>query len=396
MRHTSLIDNNSNGAQRYLTHSVFRYFGKYPPTSTRMLLEKLWERGAVGPVVDIMCGSGTTLLEALLAGRSAIGVDVNPISVLISQVKVEKADPDRTASLLRAIQQLAKDCTGGSFDLQKNLFSGRNGVKLKADKDEIKRTANTVMECVGRWFSEEAALQHAVLRVAIQSLPASAEKRLLLLAWMRTVRKSSNASSRTGRLFLDKQKTPKLPFQLFPVECETIQSAQEQLPAPFESTCQLFCASAMRLSEVVSDAKTMFWHPPYFALYKYSSDVLRLELEWMGIDRKTLASSEIRDGFKTSNPNDAEKYLADCAVVWKEMFAACASGARGVAINSDSTLAKKTLNIFNRFAESASAAGFEIENIYRRQTTGTAAKYHKSADAEIQTKFDYIVCFRKP
>ena len=349
-----------------------------------------------GPVVDIMCGSGTTLLEALLAGRSAVGIDVNPISVLISQAKIERADPQKVASLLCAIQKLAKKCIDVTFDVQRSLFSNSNGVSLTGNKSQVQTVAAEVMEAVGRWFSKEAALQHGLLKLAIQSLPSSPEQRLLLLAWMRTIRKSSFASSRTGRLFLDKQKTPKLPFEIILKECETIVTAQEQLPPAFEADCKIICSSALSLSDVVSNAKTMFWHPPYFALYKYSSDVLRLELEWLGVDRRSLACNEIRDGFKTSNPNDAEKYLSDCAIVWKQMFAACASGARGVAINSDSTLAKKTLNIFNGFAAAASDAGFAIEEVFQRSTNGTAAKYHKSADSEIQTKCDYIVLFKKP
>jgi hypothetical protein len=38
-------------------------------------------------VLDPMCGCGTTLVEALLQGRNAIGNDLNPLAVLISKVK---------------------------------------------------------------------------------------------------------------------------------------------------------------------------------------------------------------------------------------------------------------------------------------------------------------------
>src|SRR5437763_1215443 len=38
-------------------------------------------------VLDPFCGSGTVLLEALLADRCAIGADVNPLARLISKVK---------------------------------------------------------------------------------------------------------------------------------------------------------------------------------------------------------------------------------------------------------------------------------------------------------------------
>jgi len=43
-------------------------------------------------VLDPFCGSGTVLLESMLAGRSAIGMDVNPLAVLISKVKTTPLD----------------------------------------------------------------------------------------------------------------------------------------------------------------------------------------------------------------------------------------------------------------------------------------------------------------
>ena len=44
-------------------------------------------------VLDPFCGSGTVVLEALLAGRSAIGVDCNPFARLLAKVKTTKIEP---------------------------------------------------------------------------------------------------------------------------------------------------------------------------------------------------------------------------------------------------------------------------------------------------------------
>ena len=38
-------------------------------------------------VLDPFCGSGTVLLESLLAGREALGIDSNPLACLISHVR---------------------------------------------------------------------------------------------------------------------------------------------------------------------------------------------------------------------------------------------------------------------------------------------------------------------
>src|SRR5947208_2086524 len=44
-------------------------------------------------VADPFCGSGTVLLESVLAGRSAFGADANPLARLIATVKTTKYDP---------------------------------------------------------------------------------------------------------------------------------------------------------------------------------------------------------------------------------------------------------------------------------------------------------------
>ena len=43
-------------------------------------------------IVDPFCGSGTVLLETAIAGKKAIGVDINPLGVLISRAKTTKID----------------------------------------------------------------------------------------------------------------------------------------------------------------------------------------------------------------------------------------------------------------------------------------------------------------
>ncbi len=75
----------SSAKLSYLSHGFFRYFGKFPPPVARRFIEELHDP-ASGPVIDPMVGSGTTLVEACMLRRSAIGLDVNPLSCLISYV----------------------------------------------------------------------------------------------------------------------------------------------------------------------------------------------------------------------------------------------------------------------------------------------------------------------
>jgi hypothetical protein len=77
----------------YLGHGYFRYIGKYPPQLVSYVLNKY---APEPPILDPMCGGGTTLIEARLRGFDATGCDVNPVARLVSRV-VSHPLPPRSA-----------------------------------------------------------------------------------------------------------------------------------------------------------------------------------------------------------------------------------------------------------------------------------------------------------
>jgi site-specific DNA-methyltransferase (cytosine-N4-specific) len=71
---------------RYGPHGLHEYRGKFFPQLVRALINTARvPRGGI--VLDPMCGSGTTLVEAVLSGRSAYGLDMNPLSAFVTDVK---------------------------------------------------------------------------------------------------------------------------------------------------------------------------------------------------------------------------------------------------------------------------------------------------------------------
>jgi 16S rRNA G966 N2-methylase RsmD len=73
---------------RYASHGIHEYRGKFFPQLVRSLLNITGvDRDSV--ILDSMCGSGTTLVEAILRGCNSIGLDYNPLSVLMSQAKCD-------------------------------------------------------------------------------------------------------------------------------------------------------------------------------------------------------------------------------------------------------------------------------------------------------------------
>src|SRR5262245_49247314 len=93
-------------SDRRLVHYLFRYPAKFHPPVARCLIERYSDVG--DSILDPFCGSGTLLLEALVSGRNAVGVDVDPVATFISRVKSTPIDPhELEASFARLSEQIA-------------------------------------------------------------------------------------------------------------------------------------------------------------------------------------------------------------------------------------------------------------------------------------------------
>lgn len=67
------------------THKFYRYPARFSPAFAKAAITTLTEPGDL--VLDPFCGGGTTLVEAVVAGRPALGTDVSSLATFISRVK---------------------------------------------------------------------------------------------------------------------------------------------------------------------------------------------------------------------------------------------------------------------------------------------------------------------
>ena len=77
----------------YATHGLHSYAAKCPPQLAKYGIENYSQIGDT--LLDPMVGSGTTLVEAKLSGRNAIGYDIDPLACLLAQVKCREL-PDKS------------------------------------------------------------------------------------------------------------------------------------------------------------------------------------------------------------------------------------------------------------------------------------------------------------
>lgn len=79
-------------------HSMMARAGSFPPSLVRYFIEAYSGPGDI--VFDPFCGKGTTILEAVLGGRKAIGSDVAPDAVACTRAKVAPVTFDEVSEYI--------------------------------------------------------------------------------------------------------------------------------------------------------------------------------------------------------------------------------------------------------------------------------------------------------
>lgn len=143
---------------RYATHGLHEYRGKFFPQLVGALMNiARLPKDAV--VLDPMCGSGTTLVEARLAGRTSYGLDMNPLSVFVADVKC------------RALSLRPAALTSACESLQRMLTSPPRLPQASRRFGELSARDQTYL---ARWFAPQTLEELDCVEAAIRQLPTKA------------------------------------------------------------------------------------------------------------------------------------------------------------------------------------------------------------------------------
>lgn len=138
----------------YASHNFHSFPAKFPPQLPRLFIEHLTRPGDI--VLDPMMGSGTTILEAVLAGRKAFGFDIDPHALLLTQVKTTPLDPAKALSVgLKILTQAAESIVAHYGDLEKRLDA---------------RFEERTREFLDYWFARETQVELLALVEQIEQV----------------------------------------------------------------------------------------------------------------------------------------------------------------------------------------------------------------------------------
>ena len=93
--------------RHHVTHGWDKYPAKMVPHLARYAIERVSTKTDL--VLDPFCGCGTVQIESALLGRQSIGVDVNPLAVLLAKAKSAIYRPERLLAYAADVVAVARE-----------------------------------------------------------------------------------------------------------------------------------------------------------------------------------------------------------------------------------------------------------------------------------------------
>jgi SAM-dependent methyltransferase len=171
------------------THYLFRFPAKFHPPAVRYLIDQYTRPG--DSILDPFCGSGTLLVEALIAGRNSVGIDVDPVAAFISRVKSAPIDPGLIEADFRTLMRILGRFRRSPDEYDRRMFEDISNASFArwAPILEVPAIPN-----VAHWFRKYVALDLAKIRNAILQGPfAPSVRNFFLGCFASIIRNSSNA-----------------------------------------------------------------------------------------------------------------------------------------------------------------------------------------------------------
>ncbi len=344
----------------YLTHSIHPYPAKFIPQIPNALIQEL---SSVGDTVgDIFCGSGTTLLEALVLKRHAVGVDANPLAVSISKAKstplaesdMESVSRHRSACL--QIVQMIDPRTG-------DLFHEGWPFKSSAWRPE-KRVCEF-------WFESHVVEELAELRRLVSEIPSQTARNLCEVVFAAIVVPVSKQDSDTRYVRRAKTIDPGDAVHRYVRQLDSAVAAARKLEDVVEERflCNVLNVNVLEEPDI-PPLDLVVTSPPYPNAYSYHL-YHRSRLIWLGHDPEQFKGVEIGSHRKYSakgmNRATAETFRGEFEQIFQWLRHRLRDDGHACFVIGDSTLDGQVVDNSSLIANAGAVSGFrEVARINRR------------------------------
>lgn len=269
------------------THCFHSYPAMMIPQVARRIIHTYGSKAKI--LFDPYCGTGTSLVEANLEGKNAIGTDINPLARLIAATKTTKADIQVLDLFLH--------------DFMNYFFS------INFQVEKVKSIIIPEIKNIDFWFSKSVQKKLGVLRGYIENINDVSIRNFFKVAFSETVREVSHQKQREFKLVRRKDFEERTEPDVFGVMITKL-SRNKQGLIEFEKSCKNGSVTSIHDFNTVeiiphniikeNSVDIVVTSPPYgdsrttVAYGQYS----RLANEWLGYANANQIDNKLMGGEK--------------------------------------------------------------------------------------------------
>lgn len=331
------------------THGIHNYPAMMVCPISRNIIRLVKEQKNIDTIFDPFSGSGTVLVEGMLAGINTVyGNDINPLALFLSKVKTTKLDitllQQEVQNLLSRIEDVySQFCLqiDSVDEVMKNKYSldltSKDGWGSNAPyyleqykKDNYLNLDIPNFKNIGYWFKPRVILLMALIKFEINKIENKDIRNFVFVAFSETIRFVSNRRNGEFKMFRMPAKKvetfePDVISEFSTILNRNVVKMNDFVETCFERDCKSEVLThknnATSLEDVPDNSiDLVVTSPPYgdsrttVAYGEYS----RLSLQWldlfeltdkeiMGIDKSLMGGSKFRNGFEYTIPSETLK-----------------------------------------------------------------------------------------
>lgn len=307
------------------------------------MFESLGVRGA--RVLDPFAGGGTVLVEAMRAGALGTGIDLNPLSALVSETKCSL----RTPRERRDFVDTAADVVSASLD----RVQTRTQVKAQLTREEAALYTGHVLKELAGLLEE------------IETVESVRDRRALTAVFSSLVVKLSKKKADTSDEIVEKRIRKGLASELFIRKADELArrwgELRDHAPRDAEEP-RLLTGDVRRARDLVGEqyrADVVFTSPPYGGTYDYHAHHA-LRLAWLKLDDRSFSRGELGARRSLRGPEAKERFDAEVGQMLTAIRRVVKDDGLVVLVVGDAEIARERISPIDQLDALAPRAGLRL------------------------------------